>query len=527
MLNNGSSTSAGVYERVVDKSVRGTAVSATIGAMVGPSHRGQVGVPYLITDKTKFRKEFGAPDAKLTFAHFCAEQFLSEASQLYFVRVVRNAEYGYIKIATNNSFAVAVDATSGLSDPSDIKFTQNDVLALIPRDPGHWNNDIRVVLYPDVSDVEEEKFVLEVYEGLSTIPVEVHRVTLRDKLDGYGSQLNIEAVLESTNSLLRCAVNTDHPKYSAESNVRLVNAICSGTVKFGNNGDTVTTDDIMEGWELFEDREDVTVSLLINGGYAIPAVQMRMVEIAEARGDCMAILDVPSYEQTTQRAINYRRNTLNVSSSYAALYSPDLAITTEDNVNIFCPPSGYVAACYARTDRVAAEWFAPAGVTRGKVFANGLREIYLQGDRDALDVNQINFVHKMAGHGLVLWSQETLQSFASALSNIHVRRLVNSLMGSLNGASLVGLFEPNDKFLRLELYNIADRILAPIKRGRGLYGYEIICDERNNTPEYVASGDTLLDVYIDPMMTTKRIHLNAIVPKTGQLRFAVEMVNRE
>jgi hypothetical protein len=527
MLNNGSSTSAGVYEKVVDNSVRGVAISPSVGAIVSASHRGPVGIPTLETSKKNFRMTFGAPDAGLTYGHFCAEQFLEEGDRLYFLRVARNALYGGIRLSSVNTFSMFQDVGQGYEDPLDYAFTESDILYLYSRDPGAWNNDIRVITYPDVNDRENEKFVLEIYEGSSTIASEVYRVTLRDKLDGYGRQMGIESVLESANSLLRCRVNRNNVSFRANEAVRLVNSVSAGNINHGSNGDPVTMDDIIEGWDLFEDREEITVTLLINAGYSSPAIQLRMVEIAEQRGDSIAILDTPSNVQRTQQAIQYRRNTLNVSSSFGALYLPDISITTEDNVTIWCPPSGYVAACYARTDRVAAEWFAPAGVTRGKIRANDVRHVYRQGDRDALDQNQINFIHKMPPYGLVVWSQETLQGFASALSNIHVRRLVNGLMGSLSAASLVGIYEPNDRFLQLALTNIADRILGPIKRGRGLYGYEVICDASNNTPELVASGDTRLDVYIDPMMTTKRIHLNAIVPRTGQMQYAISVINRD
>lgn len=526
MLNNGSSTSAGVYMGEEDNSVRGVAVSSSIGAMVGPSHRGPVGVPTLTTDKKNFRGKFGAPDPSLTMAHFCAEQFLSEASQLWFLRVAREAKYGSIRITTINNFAAIQNAVEGLDDPEDYAFNEQDVLFLYAADPGDWNNDVRVVLYPDVDDRTNEQFILEVYEGSSTVALEVHRVTLRDKTDGYGRQIGIESRLVAANSRLRARVNINHPKYVQRDSTRLVNSVVAGNLMFGDDGEPVTIDDIIEGWEAFEDTEEVTVTLLINGGYANPAVQLKMAEIAETRGDAFAILDVPRQFQTSQQAIGYRRNTLNLSSSFAALYTPDLRVLTEDNVDIWCPPSGYVAACYARTDRVAADWFAPAGVTRGKILANGVYQVYRQGDRDVLDANQINFVHRMPSYGLVLWSQETLQGFASALSNIHVRRLLNSLQASLKIAALSGVYEPNDTFLRLELTRIAEEILAPIKRGRGLYGYEIICDSTNNTPELIASGDTILDVYVDPMMIAKRIHLNAIVPRTGQIRYSIEQMER-
>lgn len=526
MLNNGSNTSAGVYEAVHDNSVRGTATSPSIGAMVGPSDRGPVGVPTLITSKQGFRNKFGAPNPSLTLAHFCAEQFLSEASQLYFTRVANNAKLGSVRVSTVDHYATAVPSVSGYDNIEDYAFNESDILFIAAVNPGDWNNNVSVLMYPDTFDPNEELFIVEVFEGNNFVPVESHRVTLREVTDGYGRQTCIEDVLKAKDSRIRVRVNYNHPQLRRNEKERLINSVVRADLSQGSNGDKTTIDDIINGWDVYEDTEEVTVTLLINGGYAIPAVQQKMLEIAESRGDAFAILDVPSTEQTTQRAVAYRRNTLNANTSFGALYLPDLQVISEDNIQVWVPPSGFVAACYARTDRVAAEWFAPAGLTRGKVAADAVRHTYRQGDRDALDSNQINFVHRMPGHGLVLWSQETLQAHASALSNIHVRRLINSMQSAIKIAALIGVYEPNDDILRMQLRQISESILSPIKRGRGLYGYEIICDETNNTPELIASGDTILDVYIDPMMITKRIHLNANVVRTGQVSFQVSLQDR-
>lgn len=524
MLNNGTSTSAGVYTGEEDNSVRATAISPSIGAMVGPSRRGPVGVPTLNVSKERFRARFGNPDPSLTYAHYCAEQFLSEASQFYYNRVARNALFGSCRVVTVDNFAQVNSSVQGFDSPDDYAFNENDILFLYAENPGNWNNDLKVVLYPDVNDYFKEMFVLEVYEGNSSIPVESYNATLRDKVDGFGRQLSIETQLEEQSFRLRARVNRLHPTYVKNEATRLVNAVTTGVLTYGNDGDTITEDDIIEGWEAFADVEEISVSLLINGGYSTPSVQLKMIEIAESRDDCFAILDLPGQYQKTQQAVNYRRNLLNVSTSYAALYGPDLLIKTDEGTSIYVPPSGYVAACYARTDRVAAEWFAPAGVNRGKVAADGLREIYLQGDRDTLDQNQINFIHKMPNYGLVVWAQETLQSFSSALSNVHVRRLLNTIKNTLKYTTMSGVYEPNDEFLRLELERISVDFLDPIVAGRGLYGYEVICDATNNTAALIANGDLIIDIYIDPMMVNKRIHLNAVVPKTGQIQFAIEQL---
>lgn len=525
-LNNGSSSSAGVYTGEIDNSVRATAVSTSVGAIVGPSHRGPVMEPTLIVDEDEFIRIFGQSDVALTYMHYCARAFLQESSRLYVTRTAIDPLFGGIKLATVDNFSQSVAVVGGLADPQDIVFGPQDILYVYGENPGEWNNDLRVLFYPDTDDLTGEQFVLSVFEGASEIPVEVFRATLHDKLDGYGSQLSIETQAEEKSDRIRVLVNHEHPAFAVDSKAALINALALGSLTQGDNGTDVGASSIIEGWNLFEDKEEVTVNLLINAGYTDTSVQLRMLEIAEDRDDCFAILDVPTNEQETQDAINWRRNTLVASSSYGACYAPDLLVRdTREARNLYVPPSGHIAGVYARTDRVTEAWFAPAGLNRGQLDVLGVREIYKQGHRDAFAENQINPVRLMAGSGIVVWGADTLQSWASALSNINVRRLLLVLKNSIAEAALVGVYEPNDEFLRLQLRAIAENFLNPIKRGRGLYGFEVICDERNNTSDTIAAGDVILDVYIDPVIPAKRIHLNAIIPKTGQIKFAQELIN--
>jgi len=108
-----------------------------------------------------------------------------------------------------------------------------------------------------------------------------------------------------------------------------------------------------------------------------------------------------------------------------------------------------------------------------------------------------------------------LQSFASAFSNINVRRLINFLKKSIANACTVQNFDPNDSFTRLALVNISNDFLRPIKQGRGLYDFESICDKRNNTKDIIANGDVVLDVFADPIIPGKRIHITSHLMPTG------------
>jgi len=525
-INSGNSTSAGVYVGERDNSIRATAISTSVGAIVGPSHRGPVGVPTLVVDEDEFISMFGDSDEALTYMHYCARAFLQESSRLYVLRTAENAKFGGIKVSTVDSFSQVQNLAAGFDDPQDVIFGLQDILYVLASNPGNWNNDLRVLLYPDTDDVSEEGFVLNVFEGVSQIPVEVYRGTLHEKVDGYGRQLAIETqVSENTRSRIQVMVNHDHPLRMVKDSTALINSVTVGEVTMGSSGDAVNQSHIINGWNEFEDKEQVAINILINGGYTDPSVQLRMIEIAEDRDDCFAILDLPSDKQLTQDAVNYRRNVLNANSSYAAIYGPDLLVRdTREARNLFVPPSGHIAGVFARTDRVSATWFAPAGVNRGQLNVNGVRHVYKQGHRDVFAENQINPIRFMSGQGIVVWGADTLQSIASALSNVNVRRLLILLKNSIADVALSGVYEPNDSFLRISLRAIAEDLLSPIMRGRGLYGFKVICDERNNTPETMANGDVILDVYVDPVIPAKRIHLNAIIPKTGQIKFAQELM---
>lgn len=525
-LNNGSSSSAGVYTGERDNSLRATAAPTSIGAIVGPSHKGPVGINTLVVDGDDFTARFGITDSALTYMHYNALAFLADSPRLYVHRVAKEAKLGGVKVATVDSFSACLPFTSGLDDPEDIIFGETDILWAYGENPGIWNNDLRILVFPDTNDVSEEGFVLNVFEGSSQVPVESYRGTLFDKLDGFGNQLNIQNQIEEGSNRIRILINKEHPGLIVNPRAQLVNAVANGTFTQGSSGLPVTVSDIAEAWDTFSDKEDVVVNLLINAGYTDVTVQQRMLEVAKNQENCFAVLDVPVGEQEAQDAVNWRREVLAASTSYGSLYAPDIKIRdTTKGRDIFIPCSGHVAGVFARTDRVAASWFAPAGITRGQLNVLGLRQTYKQGHRDLFAENQINPLVSLPGQGIVVWGADTLQSFASSLSNINVRRLVSLLKVSIQDAVLPGVFEPNDTFLRDELKNLCDDILDPIKRGRGLYGYQVICDDRNNTTETIANGDVILDVYVDPVLPAKRIHLNAIIPKTGQIKFAQELIN--
>jgi phage tail sheath protein FI len=258
------------------------------------------------------------------------------------------------------------------------------------------------------------------------------------------------------------------------------------------------------------------VQLLVGCGYENPIIHRRIDAVATARGDAISVVDLPHEYEEVSRAVNYRRNILNLSSSYSAMYGPRGQITDDvSGKKFFCPISGLVAAQYAYTDRVRAYYWAPAGLNRGQVKVTDLSKKYSLRERNALEQAQINYVRRIPGRGFVIMEQLTLQNFASGFQNVNVRRLVNGIKAMIRRAFLPSVFNPADDYERKQLKNIVDAEAATVKRGRGLYEWETICDSRNNKPADIANNDINLDFVIDPSIPARRASLTADIRNFG------------
>jgi phage tail sheath protein FI len=530
-------SSAGVYVKEQDLSQRVAAASSSIGAIVGESDKGPVMERTLVTSVRQFIELFGKPNPRTSYMHYCALTFLEQSSRLYVTRVdnenalTAGAFWTVDDVNAKNhrttltNFDDGTNLPKGRYDPfNTVEFDpdqagiENILGYFCAVNPGKWNNDIYIRVRPASKlgvDTPDDPYIFYVevfinYLSNRQMPNESFLVSRDFRIDGFGNQMNIEEVLNNKSRFIRFRSNP-----FGANKIKVLN-IASEFLDGGENGSKVGSGAINRGWELYRDPEQLDVNILINGGYTDPAVHLKMDSICQDRGDCVAVLDTPSGEQDVSRAIAYRRNTLNLDSSRSALYSPDVQILdTYNDRKLFVPPSGHVAAAYARTDEEAELWFAPAGMSRGDLKILGVRTIYNQGDRNALTDAQINAIRVIPGAGYKIWGSDTLQSMPSALSNVNVRRLLNFIEKSVSIAGLYSVFNPNDSILQAQLVEMTERFLKPIKSGRGLYSFTVVCDSSNNPVELIGSGDTILDVYLDPVIPAKRIHLNAIVTKTG------------
>lgn len=552
MANN---TSPGSYVTEDDRSQRVRAVSTSIGAIVGPADEGPIMQTTLVTSEEDFISKFGKPNPKRSLMHYSALTFLQQSRRLYVTRVVNDtAARGPLPMTAGAIYTVdditaskprpklttfddGKTVSAGIYDPmTTFSFNPNDpsiknqLFAVFAIDPGEWNNRIYVQVRPNSKagvDVPDDFFddmyafwidVYLDYTGTRNHPVESFLVKRVPSVDGYGNQLFLEDVINKKSNLIRVRNN----EFAGEVKVLETASVFFGG---GTNGHYVSSGQMQRGWDLYSDSEHIDVNILIQGGVPpgmsnmqdVADIQRKMTDIAQDRGDAIAVLDIPGGEQQVADAVAYRTDTLNLDSSYCAMYSPDLKILDKFNDrHIWVPPSGFAAAAMALTDNIANVWYGPAGMVRGKLAVRESRCLYNQGMRDALNDAQINAVRYFPnGAGYKIWGSDTMQIMASALTNIGVRRLMNMIEKSIKIADIYSVFDPNDQILRSKLKSMVSRFLQPIKDAGGLYWFEVVCDETNNTPATIAQGILNLDAYFDPTITTKRIRLNANIVATG------------
>ena len=365
-----------------------------------------------------------------------------------------------------------------------------------------------------VASATTDEFKLQVFDTTvsAVVPQEEFVVSLSTKLDGFGKQMELETVVNNQSNLFRVVSNVG----AITGTLPTIYSVAATALAAGDSGAAVTNSQIVLAWQDFKDVEKITVRILINGGYTSPTVQLAMDAVCHCRGDCVAVLDLPSDSNDPTRALNYRTTELNLNSNRSALYGPDLKINDPYNdLVLHVPPSGHVAGTYAKTDYVSNVWFAPAGLNRGRLSILGLKQQYTAGERDLLAPNQINYVRNFPGQGMAVWEQKTLQAKTSALSYVNVRRMLDMIEVSIQRALQFSVFEPNDDLLRMQIVTMIAEFLETIRRGRGINKYLVVSDASNNPPVKVGQGILQVDVYIEPTLPAEKILLVAVLTKQG------------
>lgn len=205
-------------------------------------------------------------------------------------------------------------------------------------------------------------------------------------------------------------------------------------------------------------------------------------------------------------------------SNFAATYANWVKIYDGASAKYsWMPFSGWQSAITARLDANLYPWFAPAGLNNGVI--RNITDIAInptQKQRDLLYKIGINPVVFFPQDGFVVWGQKTLQAKPSAFDRINVRRLFLALEKATLRLARYFVMEPNTVYTRTRFVNTLRPIFELAKNTEGVYDYQIVCDERNNTPDVIDQNELKVDIYIKPVRTAEFILINFIATRTGQ-----------
>lgn len=308
-----------------------------------------------------------------------------------------------------------------------------------------------------------------------------------------------------------------------------LNKIYDGVVPNGN-----PTNDF-QAWQTaintFANPEEITINLFATPGINWSAqnilVQDTIEMIEEQRTDTLYIIDTP--DSSIQQIIGEPKvdviaaqdiadllEAAEIDSNYACTYFPWIQMRdTQNNVNVYLPPTGEVVKAMAYTDNTKFPWFAPAGLTRGVTDARKSKYKLSQEACDELYKNRINPMKDFADAGTAIFGQKTLQVKESALDRVNVRRLLLQIKVLISNIAIRLVFEQNDQTTIDQFIQKATPILDNIKRERGLYEFRIKMDDSNNTPESRDRNELYGEIFLKPTRAVEYIGITFTITPTG------------
>ena len=547
--------SPGVNVSEVDLTTVVPSVLTTSGAFAGTFKWGPVDKLVLVDSEITLTKTFGTPDTNSAVSFFTASNFLSYGNNLTIVRAVGDASYN----ADANTSQTNIQMANSDSFQATFLNTDNANLygSFMARYPGKLGNSLSVAVCSNTAT-----FSAWTYKGYFTsAPTtsdyvtnaggsndEMHIAIIDTGGLFSGTQGTILETFPFVSKASDASVNgsTNYYKQVIFNNSKYVYAVdpvdyANTNATWGKTANTVfakvtnqlvnldggtdvvpTDSDLQTAYTLFENKEQVDISLVVTGDASVAVQQFVIDNVVTPRADCIALISPPSTAVVNQAGsettnIQTWLTSLSRSSSYVVADSGwKYQLDKYNNVYRWVPLNGDVAGLCVYTDTVKDPWFSPAGFNRGAI-KNCIKLAWnpTKTYRDTLYSAGVNPVVSFAGQGTVLFGDKTLQSKPSAFDRINVRRLFIALEKSIGTAAKFSLFELNDEFTRGQFVALVTPFLRDIQGRRGITDFKVVCDTTNNTPNVVDSNQFVGDIYIKPARSINFIQLNFVAVGTG------------
>ena len=562
--------SPGVLAREQDQSQITARPVQAGAAIIGPTVLGPVERPTLVTSYSEYIATFGGAftSGSDEFSYFTSisafNYFQGGGNSLLVTRVVT----GSYSPATS-SFISSSDAnvtagkepfvleTIGSGEIMNSTSTETTKGALVS---GSSNNVRWEITTPDTSsgtftllvrrgdDNTKSKRVLESYTNLSLDPKSsgyIARVIGDQTTELKGSQtaepyLQVTGNFPNASRYIRVkSVDLKTPDYLDNDGV--AKDIYTGSIPIAGQGtfgdaegglkggakyyDNIEADNTQgldpgcytDAINLLANKDDFNYNIITAPGliYSDDSSALNLImDNTSNRGDAIVIADMVYWGNTIKGVIGQAAS---IDSSYTSTYWPWCQISDPSTGQLaWVPASTLMPGVYAANDAAAETWFAPAGINRGGLGVVRRAERKLtQSNRDELYVGKVNPIATFPGRGVVVFGQKTLQTKASALDRVNVRRLLISLKSFITQVADNLVFEQNTAATRNNFLGQVNPFLESVQQRQGLFAFKVIMDDSNNTPDVIDRNELIGQIFVQPTKTAEFIYLDFNILPTG------------
>jgi hypothetical protein len=565
--------SPGVFTRENDQSFIQPAPVQAGAALVGPTVKGAPYVPTLVTSYSDYQNKFGTTftsgGMQYSFlTSIAAYNYFNEGGETLLVTRVVSGGFSNFTAATSTPISNSDDNTAfvlktiskGIVQNSTSSEDINGALESGSKDNVRWEisqastgSGTFTLLIRRGNDTTNEKTVLETYANISLDPFSDNYISkiIGDQVltlqgSGASSYLQMSGSYPNKSSYVYVSsVNTPTPNYFDNSGIpktqftSSIPIIASGTFEnaAGNiistiaggdkyyqyitstNSQGLVASDYTDALALLANKDEfqynvISLPGMINAAAGHTAAITTLITNTQNRGDAIAVIDPVLYGSTVQGAVAAAgtRNT-----SYAAMYWPWCQVIDPDSGQaVWVPASTLIPGVYAFNDKIAAPWFAPAGLNRGTLSSVIRAERKLpNADRDTLYQGKVNPIATFPNSGVVVFGQKTLQTRATALDRVNVRRLLIALKSFISQVANNLVFDQNTIATRNSFLSQVNPYLESVQQRQGLFAFKVVMDDTNNTGDVIDRNQLVGQIFIQPARTAEFVILDFNILPTG------------
>ena len=541
--------SPGVITRENDQSLITQGPQIAGAAIVGPTVKGPVNIPTLVTSYSDYLNKFGGSFTSGSDIHeyltsiSAYNYFQQGGSSLLITRVVSGTFTPASSTNILNSLPTASSSFTletlsyGSIMNNSSSLGNNGSLISGSKDNIRWeiinpniNNGTFTLLIRRGDDLSNSKRILESWPNLSldpTSPNYIEAVIGNQSYDISDNYLQINGEYKNRSRYIRVKeVNNPTLNYFDNNGVpntlytSSIPAAASGTFN-GASGNLSSVYGVPDSaytssLGLLSNKDEFQFDILTVPGktqQSNSSVIALAIQTCIDRGDAIAIVDVNNKGTNILTTIG---EAAELDSSYAATYYPWVQVNSPQvSKSIWVPPSTIIPSVYEYNDNTGAVWFAPAGFKRGGISVIQTERKLSPTDRDLLYSNRVNPIATFPGQGIVVYGQKTLQQKSSALDRINVRRLLIELKRTIGQIANTFVFEQNTEANRNSFLAKVRPYLDTIQQRGGLYAYKVVMDDTNNSNDVIDRNQLVGQIFVQPSKTVEFVILDFNVSPTG------------